>query len=148
MRQRGRGAPPGSALTMLEFEESITCRAPAVEVWKLLHDPSRFPEWWSGLARVTRDGEGGVTRYMKEWPDFAYPTRVRASGGRVVVSCLLSTIEHEWTLEPGDEAGSCVAHVRVRMPEEEAPRLQGLRDEMRASLPRLAAAAERSAGLP
>lgn len=27
-------------------------RAPPEEVWKLLYDPARFPEWWAGIAAV------------------------------------------------------------------------------------------------
>jgi uncharacterized protein YndB with AHSA1/START domain len=37
---------------MPEFAVSASCRSPAEEVWKLLYDPYRFAEWWSGTARV------------------------------------------------------------------------------------------------
>lgn len=128
---------------MPAFEHGAVCRAPAEEVWKLLHDPARFPEWWAGLGRV--EGEGSeVTRYMSAWPDFAYPTHVRSSreGDRVTISCLLSDIRHDWTLAP-DPRG-CRVSVRVELPEAEAARLPAARDEVTASLVLLVAAAERA----
>ena len=128
---------------MPAFEERARCGAPAVEVWKLLYDPERFPAWWAGMDRVETCADGRVVRYMSEWPDFAYPTAVtsRAEDGRVVISCLLSDIAHTWTLEPAPEG--CAVRVRVELPEEEAVRLEPLRDETRASLARLVALAER-----
>lgn len=130
---------------MPAFEESAFCRAPAEEVWKLLHDPARFPDWWAGLKRVETGGDG-VTRYMEAWPDFAYPTHVsaRREQGRVTVSCLLSDIRHDWTLSPAQRG--CRVDVRVELPDEEAERLAAVREEVQASLPRLVAAAERAAG--
>lgn len=123
------------------FEERAVCRAPAEEVWKLLYDPARFPEWWAGMDRVEGvDGER-ITRYMEAWPSFEYPTRVsRREDGRIVISCLLSDIVHEWVLEPaGDGCGVCV---RVEIPEESAARLEAQQAEMRVSLSRLVARAE------
>lgn len=129
---------------MPAFEVSAVCRAPAEEIWKLLHDPARFPEWWSGLERVEAAG-GEVSRYMEAWPDFAYPTRVssRREHGRVTVSCLLSDIRQEWTLSPDPDG--CRVQVRVELPEGEAERLGPVRAEVQASLPRLLAAGERAA---
>jgi Polyketide cyclase / dehydrase and lipid transport len=126
------------------FMISAHCRSPAEEVWKLLYDPYRFAEWWTGMARVENVTGETVTRYMAEWPDFPYPTRVtmRNDGARVVISCLLSDIIQEWTLEP-DGVG-CVIRLRVKVPEPEAARLASVRDELEASLPRLVAAAERA----
>jgi uncharacterized protein YndB with AHSA1/START domain len=129
-----------------EFDDQIHCAAPPIEVWKLLHDPARLPEWWAGVARTEQAADGAVTRYMEQWPDFAYPTRIetRQEGSRVIISCLLSDIEHRWTLEPA-EAGGCTARIHVTIPDQEAPRLEALRREVAASLPRLAAAADASA---
>jgi polyketide cyclase/dehydrase/lipid transport protein len=127
------------------FEETAVCRAPAEEVFKLLHDPSRFPDWWAGMDRVEADPEGGVTRYMSEWPDFPYPTRVssRREDGAVSVSCLLSDIVHEWRLEP--HPAGCAVRVRVELPEDEAHRLDAQRAEVVPSLHRLVALAEEGA---
>ena len=126
------------------FVERAQCRAPAEEVWKLLHDPGRFGEWWGGWERTEEpSADGTLTRYDARWPDFAYPTQVstRREESRVVVSCLLSDILHEWTLEPAPEG--CAVKVRVEVPEEEAARLDGVQDDVRVALGRLVARAER-----
>ena len=34
------------------FALSAQCRAPVEEVWKLLFDPARFPQWWTGVETV------------------------------------------------------------------------------------------------
>lgn len=127
------------------FEARETCRAPATEVWKLLFDPSRFPEWWAGMDRV-EPSDDGATRYMSAWPDFPYPTQVvtRTEDSRVVISCLLSDIIHEWTIEPADPG--CAVRVRIDVPESEAERLPAVTTEAQASLANLVALAEGSAG--
>jgi Polyketide cyclase / dehydrase and lipid transport len=126
---------------MPSFEERATCHAPAEEVWKLLYDTARFPEWWAGMSRVEGDCGDEITRYMSEWPDFPYPTRVtRRDDGGIVVSCLLSDIVHEWALEPA--AAGCAVRVRVEIPDGEAARLASQEAEIRASLARLVARAE------
>ena len=129
---------------MPEFMMSAFCGSPAEEVWKLLYDPYRFSEWWCGTARVANVTGDTATRYMAEWPDFPYPTRVttRSDGTRVIISCLLSDITQEWTLEP-DGVG-CVVRLRVEVPDAESARLATVRDELASSLPRLIAAAERA----
>jgi hypothetical protein len=128
---------------MTGFELVATCRAPAVEVFKLLHDPSRFPEWWVGMDRVEA-GEDGLTRYMSEWPDFAYPTSISRKDGVVTISCLLSDIVHEWRLEPRDPG--CAVRVRVELPDSEAHRVDAQRDEVGGSLAGLVALAEQDMG--
>jgi uncharacterized protein YndB with AHSA1/START domain len=124
------------------FEERAVCRAPAEEVWKLLYDPARFTEWWAGWERVEEGEAGAVTRFDQRWPDFAYPANVttRREEGRVVVSCQLSDIVHEWILEPAP--GGCALLVRVEVPAEEAGRLEDQRADVRESLARLVARAE------
>ena len=130
---------------MTGFELVATCRAPAVEVFKLLHDPSRFPDWWAGMDRVEAGGDG-VTRYMSEWPDFAYPTSISRSpeDGAVTISCLLSDIVHEWRLEP--RTPGCAVRVRVELPDAEAHRIDAQREEVGGSLAGLVGLAEREAG--
>jgi hypothetical protein len=125
------------------FEERATCRARAEEVWKLLHDPARFGEWWRGWERVEPPGpDGTMSRYDARWPDFAYPSQVatRREEGRIVVSCLLSDARHEWAIEP-DPAG-CAVRVSVEVPEEEAGRLGAMREDVQASLAALVSRAE------
>ena len=126
------------------FEERVECAAPPEEVWKLLYDPARFAEWWEGWERVEGRDDGSVTRYDARWPDFAYPTQVttRREESRVVISCLLSDIRHEWAIEPSP--GGCALRVSVEVPEEEAHRLPDARANVRVSLARLVATAERA----
>lgn len=131
---------------MPEFTLAAACAAPAEEVWKLLHDPARFPEWWAGLDRVEHaPGAAEETFYRTAWPDFAYPTRVaaRQEGRTIIVSCQVSHVDQEWVLEP-DGAG-CRVQVQVSYPEAEAGRLEQFQQEAGASLPRLIALAEASA---
>lgn len=129
---------------MPSFEEAARCRAPAEEVWKLLHDPARFGEWWAGMERI-ESSPTGLERYMAALPGTPIPTRVepRDRGARVVISCLMTEISHEWTLEPAPEG--CAVRVRVEIPKGQADWLDQQLDEVRASLPRLVAAAERAA---
>ena len=129
---------------MSGFELSAVCRAPALDVFKLLHDPARFPDWWRGTERVETEG-GDITRYMSAWPDFAYPTTVSpsADAGCVVISCLISNIVHEWRIEP--HADGCALRVRVELPEGEAARVGAQREEVGVSLRNLVTVAEAEA---
>lgn len=126
---------------MPEFRDVRLCNAPASEVWKLLFDPTRFPEWWAGMDRVEQSSDT-ITRYMSAWPEFPYPTQVvaRTEDSRVVISCMLSDIVHEWTLEPAD--AGCAIRVRIEVPDNEAARLEAVTDETRESLTRLVRLAE------
>ena len=85
---------------------------------------------------------GTVTRYMSAWPDFPYPTQVvtRTEESRVVISCMLSDIVHEWSLEPADTG--CAVRIRIDVPEDEASRLPAVAAESTESLDRLVALAE------
>lgn len=125
---------------MVSFDLAATCEAPGQEVFKLLWDPARFPEWWAGMDRVEADHAGQVTRYMAEWPDFAYPTKVAGRGSGVVISCLLSDIVHDWSLAP--HGSGCEVRVHVEIPDAEAKRLDAQRAEVGASLARLVSLAE------
>ena len=129
---------------MVTFDEQAVCTAPAEEVFKLLWDPTRYAEWWAGMARSEVAGDE-VVRFMEAWPDFPYPTRVDASRetGCVAISCLLSDIVHEWRLEP--HPAGCLVAVHVELPDAEAHRLEDQQREIGASLTGLVSAAERSA---
>lgn len=147
LAHRLAGRPPAPAHGRV-IEESALCRAPALEVMKLLQDPLRYREWWEGLtdAQPTTDG---MTRWMGASPGTPIPTRIdlrRAAGG-VVLRCELTGIVHVWMLEPA--GGGCRVRLRAAVPAQEASRwLTQQRAELRASLPRLVAAAERDAGMP
>jgi hypothetical protein len=127
------------------FTEEGTCRAPAEEVWKLLYDPDRYMEWWTGTERV-EVGEERVIRYVPDSPGFAYPTAIASSssGGRVTISCVLTDIVYDWTLAP--RPPGCAVRLRVDIPEELAAKLEGQMRDMRSAFGRLMELAEREAG--
>jgi uncharacterized protein YndB with AHSA1/START domain len=127
------------------FDDAATSPAPVEEVWKLLYDPSRFPEWWSGMATVQRrahDARGDYTMYLEGHPDFPMPQELRSNldGRRVTVSCLVSDLVFEWRLEPLDGDRTRIA-VHVELPEQEAHRLEQQQAVIRDSLAALAALA-------
>ena len=126
---------------MPEFHDSAEAQAPPEEVWKLLYDPSRFPEWWAGIETVdeARSDNGDVTFYPDGYPDFPMPQQLETSRTerRVTISCLVSYLRFEWQLEPsGADATRITVHVEI--PEEESHRLDGQREAVRASLGNLA----------
>jgi uncharacterized protein YndB with AHSA1/START domain len=117
--------------------------APVEEVWKLLFDPTRFPEWWAGVATVevsdAADAAGAFTIWPDGYPDFPMPQRLRTDdrAGRVVVSCQVSDIDITWQL--GDDGGDATTiTVAVELPERKAHRLAGQRELIAASLKALA----------
>jgi uncharacterized protein YndB with AHSA1/START domain len=135
---------------MPTFEDSTTTSAPVEEVWKLLYDPSRFPEWWKGVETVEgagHEGRGDITVYPAGYPDFPMPQELRADadGHRVTISCLVSYLVFEWRLEPtpGDDGTRVTVHVEI--PEREGHRLDAQRHEVSASLRSLAALAASAA---
>jgi uncharacterized protein YndB with AHSA1/START domain len=132
---------------MPTFDDATTSAAPVEEVWKLLYDPGRFPEWWQGVETVQRtghDGRGDFTMYPDGYPDFPMPQQLRAdAGGRqVTISCLVSDLVFAWRLEPLPATDGTRIAVHVELPEQEAHRLEGQRDVVSASLCALAALAE------
>lgn len=131
---------------MPEFDDSLVTHAPAVTVWKILYDPLRFAEWWSGFDRATpgdaRGGDADVTLWPEGYPDFALPQRVQshAEDHRVVVSCTVSDLEFEWRLEPAGNGTRISVHVEI--PDAEAGREATQRRVVTDSLRRLTALAE------
>jgi uncharacterized protein YndB with AHSA1/START domain len=134
---------------MPEFDYSLVSAAPPRQVWKILYDPLRFAEWWSGFDRVTpgdaRGGDADVTLWPEGYPEFALPQRVEshADEQRVVVSCTVSDLHFEWRLQPVD--GGTDVSVHVEIPAAEAAREATQRDVVAASLRRLSALAEAEA---
>jgi uncharacterized protein YndB with AHSA1/START domain len=123
---------------MPSFHDSTTSAAPPEEVWKLLYDPSRFPEWWAGIESVEVLGDGGYTMYPDGYPDFpmAQLLDTQREQQRVTVSCLVSDLRFDWRLEPSG-AGTLIT-VDVEIPEGEAHRLDTQREKIGASMRRLA----------
>jgi uncharacterized protein YndB with AHSA1/START domain len=122
------------------FHDSATSAAAPEEVWKLLYDPARFPEWWAGIGTVEVEDEGEYTMYPDGYPDFpmAQLLDTRRDEQRVTVSCLVSDLRFEWHLEPAGEG--TVITVDVEIPDAEAHRLESQREIIRTSLQNLAGA--------
>jgi uncharacterized protein YndB with AHSA1/START domain len=131
---------------MPQFSDSAETSAPPEEVWKLLYDPSRFPEWWAGIESVAPGRDGGdFTVFPDGYPDFPMPQQLetRRDDRTVKISCLVSDLRFEWRLEemPG---GTRIA-VEVEIPELEAGRLDTQRAVAARSLRNLASLATRAA---
>lgn len=133
---------------MPSFQHSTTAAAPPEEVWKVLYDPSRFPEWWAGVEAVeveTLPAAAGdltsYTLYPTGYPDFPMPQQLQASRDQqsIVISCLVSDLRFDWRLEPLDGGQATRISVLVEIPEAEAHRLVTQREAITASLSRLAA---------
>jgi uncharacterized protein YndB with AHSA1/START domain len=124
---------------MPSFHDSAASTAPPEEVWKLLYDPARFPDWWAGIGSVEVHDEGSYTLYPEGYPDFPMAQLLdsQRQAGRVTVSCLVSDLRFEWRLEPTGEEGTLIS-VDVEIPDAEAHRLQAQREVISASLERLA----------
>jgi hypothetical protein len=132
---------------MPTLDDVTTSSAPVEEVWKLLYDPSRFPEWWEGVETISEPKADGFTLYPRGYPDFPMPHALRAEGNRVTISCLISHLVFEWRLEPTDEDGTQIG-VHVEIPDAEAHRLEAQRGAVSASLRSLAALAAATDGPP
>jgi uncharacterized protein YndB with AHSA1/START domain len=124
------------------FTLSARCYAPVEEVWKLLFDPARFPDWWVGIETVRQDSPDEFTQWPTGYPDFPMPQKLRVdqASERVTISCQVSDIDVVWQLA---EAGTGTSiNVNVSLPEREAHRLDGQHQAIEESLRRLTALAE------
>jgi uncharacterized protein YndB with AHSA1/START domain len=133
---------------MPNFHDSATAAAPPEEVWKVLYDPARFPDWWTGMGSVETKAAGGdgrtpFTMYPDGYPDFPMPQILETSreDRAVSVSCLVSDLRFRWRLEPAGD-GTHIS-VDVEIPDAEAHRLDGQREAISSALRRLAALAAR-----
>jgi uncharacterized protein YndB with AHSA1/START domain len=126
---------------MPSFHDAANSAGPPEDVWKLLYDPARFPDWWAGVETVEKTGDGEYTMYPDGYPDFpmAQVLDTAHDEGRVTVSCLVSDLRFEWRLAP-DGSGTAIS-VEVEIPDAEAHRLDSQRHVISESLRRLAALA-------
>ena len=129
---------------MPEFEDHARSDAPPEDVWKLLYDPGRFPDWWAGVGTVEPGQVGAYTMYPEGYPDFPMPQRLLVTGSGVTISCLVSDLVFEWRLAPLDDGATSIT-VHVEIPEAEASRLAAQQDVISRSLSRLAALAAKEA---
>jgi hypothetical protein len=110
---------------MPSFADTGRSQAPREELWKLLADSSRLPEWWA---------------YNLPDPLHVEPT---ALGHRVVIAAPLSDLRFEWRLET--EADGTRIDVLVDAPEEDEQfQLDEQRELVRRSLEQLAEVAART----
>jgi carbon monoxide dehydrogenase subunit G len=123
---------------MPTFDDSITTPAPPEDVWMLLYDPLRFPEWWTGIASTTYDSDADYTMYVDGYPDFPMAQTLDTSreDGSVKISCMVSDLVFQWHLASVD--GGTKISVHVDIPEGEAARLAMQRGIIESSLRRLA----------
>ena len=131
---------------MPAFDDSATTDAPVEEVWKLVHDPVRFPEWWEGVETVATGTGGDYTMWPDGYPDFPMAQRLSAepADGRVTISCLVSDLRFTWRLRAVGETTDI--DVDVELPDHEAHRLPAQRGLVQKSLENLAAVAITAAG--
>ncbi|APB00806.1 hypothetical protein [Nocardia seriolae] len=127
---------------MPTFDDHARTAATPAAVWKLLYDPSRFTEWWSGIGSIEPDADGSTyTMYPEGYPDFPMPQTLRADRGNslVTISCLVSDLLFVWQLSLAEDGHSTDIHVHVEIPEAEAARLATQREVIHESLTKLAA---------
>lgn len=132
---------------MPTFSLTAHTDGPVEEVWKLLHDPTRFPEWWQGVetveVRAVADEQTAYTIWPEGYPDFPMAQRLETAPGRVTVSCLVSDLVYSWQLRE-DGSGTDI-DLLVELPEREAHRLPGQQELMSGALTALARLASASA---
>ena len=124
---------------MPTFDQSTTSAGAPEQVWKLLYDPARFPEWWAGIGSVDTGGEAGAyTMFPDGYPDFPMPQTLDTSheNGTVRISCLVSDLCFSWRLRPAGTGTEISVHVEI--PDREAARLDAQREIISQSLTRLA----------
>jgi uncharacterized protein YndB with AHSA1/START domain len=146
---------------MPTFDDQVTAAAVPEEIWKLLYDPTRFPEWWVGVETVEPDetdetdqtpdlGDSGdgYTMYPTGYPDYPMPQALRADQAHdfVEISCLVSNLVFAWRLTPEGDGTSTRIAVHVEIPADESHRLETQADVIHRSLANLARLAELTAG--
>ena len=106
------------------FNDRARSAAPVEEVFKLLHDPSWFPQWWTGRPEHTR---------------------VEGRQNSVTISCLVSDMRFEWRLELADDGNATTISVHVDIPDDRADLLATQRHAIHNAIRALAQLAEQAA---
>ena len=127
---------------MPEFTLTARAAAPVEEVWKLLFDPSRFPEWWAGNETVQVESPQAYTIWLDSDPHFPMPQQLHTDtrAGRVTMSCQVSDIDYSWQL--AEAPGGTEITARATVPQHEDDRLAHVRETVSASLGALTALVE------
>jgi uncharacterized protein YndB with AHSA1/START domain len=123
---------------MPSFDDATRTPAAPEDVWMLLYDPARFPEWWTGIASTTLGGDADYTMFVDGYPDFPMPQALdaRPQDRRVTISCMVSDLVFQWHLEAAADGGTNIS-VHVDIPESEATRLDMQREIIGSSLRKL-----------
>lgn len=123
-------------MTSLQLSRLID--APAEEIWKLVFDPSRHPEWWVGVGAVDDVRSDGFVLRPEDEPALALEQQLRSlpDGDGVVVSCVTYGTRFTWRLTPAGAATRVEA--AIDLPEALAGGLEVKREQLVASLERLA----------
>jgi uncharacterized protein YndB with AHSA1/START domain len=123
---------------MPSFDDYVETTATPEEVWMLLYDPVRFPEWWTGIATTTPGSDTDYTMYVEGHPDFPMPQTIdsRLQDRRVTISCMVSDLVFQWQLEPTDRGGTKIS-VHVDIPTRESNRLDMQQEIIKSSLRQL-----------
>ena len=130
------------------IEAEALVAAPAEEVFKVLHDPTRHPEWWVGVDTV--EGVHRQDDALRFWVDSRdYPgvrleqRQTPLAGGGIVMTCVQHGIHFRWRLVPEGDATRVQAHVEI--PDHSRELTEGYRAKIPASLERLTTLCTRSA---
>ena len=140
---QGQWRVGGAGGRMSGYTLTGTAKALVEDVWKLLFDPVRFPEWWVGVESVRVDTDRDYTVWPDGLPDYPMPQIMRTdrANGRVLMSRQVSDIDFVWQLaEDGNGTGITL---RVTIPAPKAPVLAEKRPLLAASVVALAELAER-----
>ena len=130
------------------IEAQALVAAPAEEVFKVLHDPTRHPEWWVGVDTI--EGvrrEEDALRFTLRSPDdpgaILEQRQEPLADGGIVMTCLQYGVSFRWRLIP--EGDGTRVHAHVEVPDHSRKLTDGYRRKIPASLKRLAALCARSA---
>jgi hypothetical protein len=129
------------------IEAEALVAAPAEEVFKILHDPTRHPEWWVGVDAI--EGVHRQDDALRFWVDSRdYPgarleqRQEPLAGGGIVMTCLRYDIRFRWRLIPEGDATRVRAQVEI--PDQSRELTDGYRARIPASLERLTTLCKRS----
>jgi len=105
------------------FALSAQCARPVEEVWKLLFDPARFPQWWTGRRdRCGPARPASFTLWPTGYPDFPMPQKLRVDQAKRADHDLLPGLRHRASSGSSPRrAPAPPFHVTVSLPERRGP---------------------------